>query len=376
MVRHILPRHVSKGGVNLCVALCLWAMPVTAVAGCDAGGSEKGPPEARFSYTSASGSTPVIRFDASASRDPDGTITSYEWTFENDRTATGATVTHSFADRPRYRYGIDHSYEVTLTVTDDRGAERGTTRTVALPGRTEDTPWKLVWCDEFEEDGRPAAAKWRYETGGGGWGNQEKQTYTRKRQNARVEEGHLIIEVRKEGSSYTSARLNSEVSWTYGRFEIRAKLPSGRGTWPAIWMLASQDRYGAQYWPHNGEIDIMEHVGYEPGVVHASIHTEAFNHTENTQRTSEVRVPDAPSEFKVYAMEWTPEEIRAFVDGERYFTFKNRASYTWREWPFDQDFHLLLNIAVGGTWGGAEGIDPSIFPQQMVVDYVRVYQPE
>jgi licheninase len=246
------------------------------------------------------------------------------------------------------------------------------------PPPPEDEPsWTMVWSDEFDGSGPPDSSKWTYETGGHGWGNEELQYYTERSENARVEDGHLIIEARKEdhkGNDYTSARLNSAASWTYGRFEIRAKLPSGRGTWPAVWMLASQDQYGDQYWPDNGEIDIMEHVGYDPDVVHATVHTEAYNHMQGTQRGNSIEVDRARTAFNVYAIEWTPTLIRAFVNDRPYFLFERAPGATYQRWPFDQDFHLLLNIAVGGSWGGAEGVDPTIWPQQMVIDYVRAYK--
>ena len=247
----------------------------------------------------------------------------------------------------------------------------------------DDVTWTQVWGDEFDYDGALDRSKWRFETGGHGWGNQELQHYTGRTTNARANGDHLIIEARREDyadSEYTSARVNSTESWTYGRFEIRARLPEGLGTWPALWMLASQDVYGDAYWPDNGEIDIMEHVGYDPGVVHATVHTEAYNHIQNTQVGASMEVPDATTDFNVYAVEWTPDAIRAFINGESYFRFANEretsAQATYREWPFDQPFHLLMNIAVGGTWGGAQGVDPDVFPQTMAIDYVRVYQPE
>ncbi len=239
--------------------------------------------------------------------------------------------------------------------------------------------WQLVWADEFSVNGLPDSSKWGYDVGGHGWGNQEKQYYTARRyENARVENGMLIIEARRdfyEGHEYTSARLVSrnKGDWTYGKFEIRAKLPSGRGTWPAIWMLPTQWTYGNGSWPDNGEIDIMEHVGYNPGVVHASIHCHTYNHSIQTQKTATIPVPDATTAFHVYSLIWNSAKIEIFVDDRLYFTFANEGT-GWQVWPFDKDFHLLLNIAVGGTWGGAQGIDTSIFPQQMVVDYVRVYQ--
>ena len=242
--------------------------------------------------------------------------------------------------------------------------------------------WRLVWSDEFDYAGLPDPKKWDYEVGGEGWGNKELQFYTaRRKENARVENGRLIIEARQEawqGREYTSARLVSrgKGDWTYGRFEVKAKLPSGRGTWPAIWMLPTGWTYGG--WPKSGEIDIMEHVGFDPDVVHASVHTRAYNHTINTQKTAQIRIATSRSEFNVYAIEWTPTEIRGFVNDQHYFTFRNeRLTNTdadYRQWPFDKPFHLLLNLAVGGTWGGQQGVDPSIWPQRLEVDYVRVYQ--
>jgi beta-glucanase (GH16 family) len=242
--------------------------------------------------------------------------------------------------------------------------------------------WKLVWSDEFNYSGLPDAAKWKYDTGGHGWGNKELQFYTQDRkENARVENGSLIIEARRDnwkGHEFTSARLVSKGKgdWTYGRFEARAKLPTGKGAWPAIWMLPTGWKYGN--WPNSGEIDIMEQVGYEPQVVHASVHTKSYNHNIGTHKTAKTNLPNATTEFNVYAVEWTPEEIRGYVNDRHYFTFKNErltdSSADYRSWPFDQPFHLLMNIAVGGTWGGSRGVDRNIFPQRMEIDYVRVYQ--
>jgi beta-glucanase (GH16 family) len=242
--------------------------------------------------------------------------------------------------------------------------------------------WRLVWSDEFDYAGLPDPKKWDYDVGGKGWGNKELEFYTaRRKENARVEDGHLIIEARKERwqeNEYTSARLASrnKGDWTYGRFEVRAQLPSGRGTWPAIWMLPTGWTYGS--WPNSGEIDIMEHVGFDPDVVHASVHTRAYNHTINTQKTTQIKIPTSRREFNVYAVEWTPEEIRGYVNDQHYFTFRNERltnpAADYRQWPFDKPFHLLLNLAVGGTWGGQQGVDSSIWPQRLVIDYVRVYE--
>lgn len=236
--------------------------------------------------------------------------------------------------------------------------------------------WELKWSDEFISAGLPDNTKWGYDVGGSGWGNNELQYYTDSRlENARVENGNLIIEARKEaygGKNYTSARLVSrnKGDWKYGRIEVKAKLPGGRGTWPAIWMLPTDWVYGA--WPASGEIDIMEYVGYDPGIVHGTVHTEAYNHSIGTQVGASYSVPNAETAFHVYAIEWDESKIDFFVDGNKYFTFNNQG--TWQKWPFDQRFHLILNIAIGGNWGGVQGVDDNIFPVKMEIDYVRVYQ--
>ncbi len=237
--------------------------------------------------------------------------------------------------------------------------------------------WNLIWSDEFNYSGLPDSTKWGYDVGGSGWGNNELEYYTFKRDsNARVENGHLIIEARKEvagSNDYTSARLYSQRAgnWTYGRIEVRAKLPRGKGTWPAIWMLPTNWTYGNGGWPDNGEIDIMEHVGYDPGVIHASIHTNKYYWRINTQKTKTIKIPDVQDQFHVYAMEWYADSLSIFIDSLKYFTFYNEHT-GWEVWPFNKNFHLILNIAIGGDFGGQ--VDNNIFPQQMLVDYVRVYK--
>ncbi len=238
-------------------------------------------------------------------------------------------------------------------------------------------PRELVWSDEFNYSGLPIENKWNYDEGGDGWGNQELEFYTKERlENARVEDSRLIIEARKEpnsGKEYTSARLKThgKGDWSYGRFDIRAKLPAGRGTWSAIWMLPTLERL---VWPQDGEIDIMEHVGHKEGLIHGTIHTQAFNHRLGTQKVDTIRLVDATTEFHVYSIEWTNDKLEWFVDGQTYHTVSSQNSNP-DEWPFFKDFYLILNVAVGGTWGGAEGVDDSIWPQRMEVDWVRVYAP-
>lgn len=236
---------------------------------------------------------------------------------------------------------------------------------------------QLLWRDEFDKPGLPDPNIWGYEVGGHGWGNQESQFYTENRlENARVENGVLIIEARKENwqqSKYTSARLvtSGKKSIRYGRVEVRAKLPSGVGSWPAIWMLGDNRRTAG--WPTCGEIDIMEHVGFDQDRVHGSVHTKAYHHSIGTQKTANRMLKGVSDAFHVYALKWTPDTIELFMDGQHYFTFKKESAEV-EKWPFDQGMYLLLNVAVGGFWGGQKGIDDNIFPLRMEVDYVRVYK--
>ncbi|WOO37467.1 family 16 glycosylhydrolase [Anaerocolumna sp. AGMB13020] len=241
--------------------------------------------------------------------------------------------------------------------------------------------YKLVWNDEFEYEGAPDTDKWSYDVGGSGWGNNELQYYT-PGDNAWVEDGKLILEARKaekEEKEYTSARLitKGKGDWLYGRIDVRAKLPKGLGTWPAIWLLSSGQEYGN--WPASGEIDIMEHVGYNQDTIHASIHTQAYYHSINTQKTATKYVKGVSEDFHLYSLIWLPDIIKILIDGEVYFTFKPtdyEENPSYREWPFNKKMYLILNLAVGGNWGGAKGIDSSVYPQRMEIDYVRVYQSE
>jgi len=189
-----------------------------------------------------------------------------------------------------------------------------------------------------------------------------------------VEKGNLVIEARKEnweGSKYTSARLltRGKFAFKYGTIEVKAKLPKGRGTWPAIWML-SED---LKKWPNDGEIDIMEHVGYHQGFIHASIHTKNYNHLMATQKTDTLKVEDASEKFHVYKADWTPEKIDFYIDDKKFFSYENEAK-TYETWPFDKPYFIILNLAIGGMWGGKEGIDDTIFPQKYYIDYVRFYK--
>jgi beta-glucanase (GH16 family) len=253
--------------------------------------------------------------------------------------------------------------------------------------------WRLGWSDEFEQTTLDEE-KWSFNIWPARKVNDEDQAYTSRDKNVRIEDGKLLIEAHKEdyeGASYTSGRVHSDGKgdFLYGRVEVRAKLPRGMGTWPAIWMLPSDAfRYattceaGADWqgsstcdaWPNSGEIDIMEHVGYQMGHIHGTVHNEAYYWAKWEQRKGRVLIDDVDENFHVYALEWTPERIDAFVDDTHYFSYINENS-GWQEWPYDQPFHVILNVAVGGMWGrSGGGIDDDIFPQRMEIDYVRVYE--
>ncbi|TVR54725.1 MAG: glycoside hydrolase family 16 protein [Spirochaetaceae bacterium] len=235
--------------------------------------------------------------------------------------------------------------------------------------------WELVWSDEFDYTGLPDPERWSYETGM--VRNNEAQYYVpRSLSNSRVEDGRLVIEAHKQRfgtAEYTSASIHTRFtqSWTYGRFEIRAKVPAGRGTWPAAWLLGSN--IGLVGWPMCGEIDIMEYVGFDPRRVHGYVHTFAYNHTRGTQRGSSLMLPSPYDTFHVYAIEWFPDRIDFYVDDQKYFTFHNEGTGA-DVWPFDEPHYLILNLAIGGSWGGQRGIDDSIFPARYEIEYVRVYQ--
>jgi beta-glucanase (GH16 family) len=239
--------------------------------------------------------------------------------------------------------------------------------------------YQLIWQDEFDYSGLPDSTKWTYDTEGNheGWGNHEAQFYTENCiANAKVENGILNIIALKENykdKKYTSVRLVSNADWKYGKFETRAKLPSGRGTWSAIWMMPGGWTFNDGNWPDIGEFDIMEHVGYNTGTIHASAHSKDYQWQKQTQQTDTIRIADATEAFHTYIWEWTPKVVKAYVDDQLYFEYKNEGLGE-SKWPYDKPFYLILNVAVGGAWGSVKGIDDDAFPQTMEVEYVRVYQ--
>lgn len=231
-----------------------------------------------------------------------------------------------------------------------------------------------AWSDEFDGNGAPDANKWTYDLGGSGFGNSELEYYTNTINNAEVKDGLLTITAKKEpygGMAYTSSRMVSKTGsdLLYGRIEVRAKIPAGTGTWPAIWMLPNDYAYGS--WPNSGEMDIMEHVGYDQGNVHFSLHTQ-LNNASNS-KTSTMNIPSVSMEFHTFREDWTPETIKGYYDDKLVFSYANDGK-GFAGWPFDKPFHIMLNLAVGGNWGGVKGVDDSIFPVSMQVDYVRFFK--
>ncbi len=242
--------------------------------------------------------------------------------------------------------------------------------------------WELVWSDEFDGEGLPDSSKWSYNIGNWGWGNNEPQYYTNARlKNARQENGNLIIEAHQNDmdQAWTSARLTTQGkhAFSYGKIEFRAKVPPGRGTWSAGWLLGESYRDEIS-WPYCGEIDVLECVGYEindttgKGRNHATCHTRAYYFKQGNQIGNEIEVDSMFQNFHTYTIEWHPDRIDAYLDGEYYFTYDKTAN-EW-EWPFAKPQNIIVNLAVGGGWGGAKGIDSSWASHQYILDYVRVYQ--
>lgn len=230
---------------------------------------------------------------------------------------------------------------------------------------------KLVWEENFNGSKLRESA-WNFEVGDGcpncGWGNHERQLYTK--ENQKVRNGKLTITAKKKGGKYSSSRITTKgkKEFLYGRFETRAKIPVGRGIWPAFWMLGSN--INRVKWPQCGEIDILEYVGREPNILFTSLHTEdSHGNTINTKKTKIDTMEDG---FHVYAAEWDKDKIEFFVDDQSVYLF-NPKDKTEAVWPFNQPFYIILNLAIGGDFGGPE-VDDSIFPQSFIIDYVRVYQ--
>ncbi len=283
--------------------------------------------------------------------------------------------------------------ETTITVSCDKnsGAEtRNAVVTISYAGISESVTvsqlsdeitapagYTLVWNDEFNDPSftMPDESKWWYEVWDPGRVNNELQRYIKGKRDgvvtAEITDGILKIHAVKVGNEVWSARVNTSTYWTYGYFEARLKLPKGKGTWPAFWMMPQT---GGDNWPACGEIDIMEEVGVNPNRTSSSIHCAAYNHVMGTQKTKEVLTPGAEDEFHVYALEWTEDYIKTYVDGKLLLSFPNDHAGDPKTWPFNKNFGLKLNLAWGGDWGGMNGVDESALPATYEIDYVRVFQ--
>jgi len=262
-----------------------------------------------------------------------------------------------------YKYQSSGTYTVTVVAKSSTGKTISKSITVSVT-----VVLSVVWSDEFDTPGLPDANKWGYDLGAGGWGNNELQYYTNRIDNASVSGGTLKITAKTEaylGSPYTSARLLSrgKYSFKYGKIEARAKLPAGGGTWPAIWMLGNN--ISTAGWPACGEIDIMEHVGNQLNKIYATLHHPG--HSGGNGDGSTTIISNATTEFHKYSMEWTATSIKFFVDDVPFYTFGNTSSL-----PFNQNFFIILNVAMGGNFGGA--VDPAFVSAAMEIDYIRVYQ--
>lgn len=294
-----------------------------------------------------------VSFTASATN-----AVKYDYDFGNGifQTVASGVVT--------YKYPASGTYTVNVIAKSASG--KTASKSISI---TVTVQLSLVWSDEFDVPGTPDPSKWGFDLGAGGWGNNEAQYYTNRLDNASISNGTLKITAKAEsysGSSYTSARLLSKgkFSFKYGKIEFRAKLPAGGGTWPALWMLG--DNLGSVGWPACGEIDVMEHLGNQLNKIYGTLHYPG--HSGSGGVGSNVMISNATTEFHTYSLEWNAGEIKISVDGTPFFTTTNNITTM----PFNQNFFVIMNVAMGGNFGGA--IDPAFTSGTMEVDYVRVYQ--
>lgn len=293
---------------------------------------------------------------------------SEEWiTCKNNSGNLSITVAENKA---AYRTGT-----VTVTTVDEKitiEVKQDGTSSIEAPAG-----YHLVWNDEFSEGEVLDSKSWTHEVKNAGWVNNEKQNYVngkspKGQRVTEIKEGALHINCFKEDGKIYSGRVyaNVKTGWTYGWIEAKIKLPKGKGTWPAWWMMPVT----FTSWPHCGEIDIMEEVGADPNQVSSSIHCTAYNHTKGTQKTHAMNCAGAEGEFHVYSLEWTPDYIQTYVDGKKQLYFANDKKNNDDTWPFHVPFYPILNLAWGGDWGGYKGVDESALPVTMEVDYVRVFE--
>ena len=333
-------------------------------------------PELTFSQSTVTGEgaggTVTVATHANAGWTVDETDLDYWFSISPRTVGRGdgelkVTFNKSYSAQPRSKQVRFRSgeHEKILTVTQKEG-------TPVPSGAYVPEGYELVWQDDFSEASSALIDKWRYEDWAPGRVNHELQRYVPDdRRTSYTQDGALHIVARKDGNQVISARMNSRESWLYGYFEAAIWLPKGKGTWPAFWMMPDDFSKG---WPACGEIDIMEEVGVDANIASSSIHCEAYNHVKNTQKTASRTIPGAENEYHLYALEWTKDYIRTYVDGVQLLEFRNDKAGRDSTWPFNKKFYLILNLAWGGDWGGYAGVDESALPCTMKVDYVRVYK--
>ena len=382
---HTRHGHTTASPRLNAIALAAWLALACGLASCGGGGGAAGLPtapanQAPVANAVAPQSVPVsatVRLDGSASSDADNDPLAYAWVLLSSPIGSRTGLTSPANVTAAFVPDLPGLYRIGLTVND--GHASSPLASVDITALTPGVPlgYALVWSDEFAVDGLPDPTHWDYDTERNrlGWYNNERQYYARDRsRNAWVQGGQLLITARKEdlsgasdwgGQHYTSARLVSrgKAAWTYGFFEVRARMPCGRGTWPAIWTLGL-----GGVWPDDGELDILEQVGSKPARVFGTVHTLQSG---GSGTGGQIQVPDACTAFHDYQMLWTANEIAIGMDGVTYYRYANpHAGHA--AWPFDAPQYLLLNLAIGGTLGGS--IDDSIFPVTMAVEHVRVWQ--
>jgi beta-glucanase (GH16 family) len=321
------------------------------------GGGQTAPTGLTVTATVSTDGSGTVAFTAAAAN-----AVSYDYEFGD------GTILAVPSGSTNHKYTLTGTNTFTVTVTAKSSAGLTAKKTIQVTVTVVASVPGLVWAEEFNVDGAPNSARWGYDLGGGGWGNNELQYYTSRPENAVVLNGVLKITAIKEsfsGSAYTSARLLSKdkFSFKYGKIEVRAKIPEGGGTWPAIWMLGNN--ISTVSWPACGEIDIMEHVGNTPNKIYGTLHHPG--HSGGNADGGTIIIPDATTAFHNYIVEWNATTIKFYVDTQLYYTFANNNSL-----PFNQNFFVILNMAMGGNFGGT--VSPSFTSATFEIDYVRVYQ--
>ncbi|RKR84561.1 glycosyl hydrolase family 16 [Mucilaginibacter gracilis] len=337
--------------LNGCIILSFFLIACSK-GGQSAGSTDLPPTNLTVSATAVPDSSGNVNITASASN-----AVTYDIDLGNGVIQTSATGLLT------YKYSATGNYTINVVAKSSSGQTASANTTIAVGIKR-----NLIWSDEFNTDGAPDPNKWGYDLGGGGWGNSEQEYYTNRSQNAVVQNGVLKITVLKEsynGSSYTSARLLSKnkFAFTYGHVDIRAQLPSGQGPWPALWMLGSN--VDTMIWPACGEIDIMEQNGSNSNKIYGTLHYPGHSGANGNGNTT--IIANATTSFHIYSLDWSPSAIKIYVDGNLFQTVANSSSI-----PFNHDFFVILNVAMGGTFGGS--VDPAITSATMQVDYIRVYQ--